>query len=97
MTDRDRASLEPVVRDSFLCEINALKPGNVSQYADGHGMTYSDFVHSADVCTPILCDDKLTVGERVLKSVELTKAEVGCNTNLGMLLLYFQGCGIRFL
>lgn len=88
MTDRDRASLELVVRDSFLFEINALKPGNVSQYADGHGMTYSDFVHSADICTPILCDDKLTVGERVLKSVELTKAEVGCNTNLGMLLLF---------
>ena len=49
MTDRDRAPLDPVVRDSFLYEINALKPGNVSQYADGHGMTYTDFVHSAAV------------------------------------------------
>ena len=88
MTERDQAALELLVRDSFLREINALKPGNVSQYADGHGMTYTNFVHSADICTPILCDDSLTIGERVLKSVELTKAKVGCNTNLGMLLLF---------
>lgn len=76
------------MRDSFLNEINALKPGNVSQYADGHDMSYGDFVVSADVSTPILCNKGLGLGERVLRSVEATKDKVGCNTNLGMLLLF---------
>ncbi len=88
MSRRDRASLEAVVRDSFLNEINALKPGNVSQYADGHGMSYGDFVVSAEVSTPILCDAALGLGERILYSVEATIGKVGCNTNLGMLLLF---------
>ncbi|MFT5132403.1 MAG: triphosphoribosyl-dephospho-CoA synthase [Gammaproteobacteria bacterium] len=88
MNHRDRAGLERVVRDSFLNEINALKPGNVSQYADGHGMSYTDFVLSADLTSPILCDDGLGVGERILQSVKVTRDKVGCNTNLGMLLLF---------
>jgi triphosphoribosyl-dephospho-CoA synthase len=88
MSRLNQISLEAVVRDSFLNEIDALKPGNVSQYADGHDMSYADFVSSADVSTPILCDTRLGPGERVLRSVEATKEQVGCNTNLGMLLLY---------
>ena len=32
------------VYDSFIAELHALKPGNVSRYADGHGMAYGDFV-----------------------------------------------------
>ncbi len=73
---------------SFITEVNALKPGNVSSYAAGHDMTIDDFVRSAELVTPVLCDPTLTVGERVLESVKLTIAEVGCNTNLGMLLLF---------
>ncbi len=88
MTNHDRVSLQRIVRNSFLNEVNALKPGNVSRYADGHGMSYADFVFSADICTPVLCDDRLGVGERVLRCVELTREKVGCNTNLGMLLLF---------
>ncbi|MCK5668398.1 MAG: triphosphoribosyl-dephospho-CoA synthase, partial [Gammaproteobacteria bacterium] len=38
--------------------------------------------------TPILCDPSLSVGERILESVKITMSEVGCNTNLGMLLLF---------
>ncbi|MBT7953300.1 MAG: triphosphoribosyl-dephospho-CoA synthase, partial [Gammaproteobacteria bacterium] len=80
--------LEVLVHNSFIGEISALKPGNVSQYADGHGMSFSDFVVSADVTTPILCNETLCVGEKVFYSVEATKNKVGCNTNLGMILLF---------
>jgi len=73
---------------SFITEVNSLKPGNVSPYSEGHDMTVTDFVKSAELATPILCDPSLSVGERILESVKITMSEVGCNTNLGMLLLF---------
>ena len=73
---------------SFIAEVNALKPGNVSLYSEAHGMTVADFVKSAELTSPILCDTALSVGERVLECVRVTMSEVGCNTNLGMLLLF---------
>ena len=80
--------IQQLVLDSFLAEVDALKPGNVSRYADGHGMVYEDFRLSAEKVSPILCDVPLGVGERILKGVEVTREAVGCNTNLGMLLLF---------
>ena len=80
--------LEPLVLRSFITEVNALKPGNVSRYAGGHGMTSEDFIRSAQLVTPVLCNYGLTLGERIQQSVRITKTEVGCNTNLGMLLLF---------
>lgn len=80
--------LESMVKDSFVQEIEALKPGNVSKYAAGHNMTYCDFERSAELCSPILCNDSLGLGESILHSVEVTRKEIGCNTNLGMLLLF---------
>ena len=74
--------------NSFITEVNSLKPGNVSPYSEGHDMTVADFVKSAELVTPILCDPSLSVGERILESVKITRSEVGCNTNLGMLLLF---------
>lgn len=82
------SALQAIVRDSFITEVNALKPGNVSRYADGHGMTCNDFLLSADLVTPILCDRKLSMGQRILESVKITKLKSGKNTNLGMLLLF---------
>lgn len=73
---------------SFITEVNALKPGNVSPYSEGHDMTVADFVKSAELTSPILCNATLSVGERILESVKITMSEVGCNTNLGMLLLF---------
>lgn len=81
-------SLQDWVYLSFLTEVNALKPGNVSQYAAGHGMELDDFRKSAELCSPILCNSKLSVGERIYQSVEATMESVECNTNLGMLLLF---------
>jgi triphosphoribosyl-dephospho-CoA synthase len=80
--------LQEIVRDSLITEINALKPGNVSRYADGHGMTLNDFLLSADLVTPILCNKGLSMGQRILESVKITRDQVGTNTNLGMLLLF---------
>ena len=82
------AEIQRAVRASFVGDINALKPGNVSIYSDGHGMKIADFIRSAELCTPILCDPGLAFGERIFNAVEVTMTEVGCNTNLGMLLLF---------
>lgn len=82
-----RSDLPALVYDCFICDINALKPGNVGRHGAGHGMECADFVRSAEVVTPILCDRRLGLGKRILYSVEATRAAVHCNTNLGMVLL----------
>ena len=73
---------------SFTGEIEALKPGNVSVYADGHNMTVADFLTSANLVAPIICDKRLPAGERVYQSIKATREAVACNTNLGMVLLF---------
>lgn len=74
-----------------LAELEALKPGNVHMFADGHGMCVQDFMQSAEVSAPALCDDRLhgarTLGQRILHALQATHASVGCNTNLGIILL----------
>jgi triphosphoribosyl-dephospho-CoA synthase len=68
-------------------EILALKPGNVHVHADGHGMTAAQFIESAEVAAPALARRGCDVGTRILDAVAATRAAVGCNTNLGILLL----------
>lgn len=68
-------------------EVMALKPGNVHVYAAGHGMTVEDFLLSAEAAAPEIARAHAPVGERILRSVRATRAAVGCNTNLGILLL----------
>lgn len=82
------SGFQDAVMSSFIIEVNSLKPGNVSPYSEGHDMTVADFVRSAEITSPILCDPALSVGERVLESVRATISGIGCNTNLGMLLLF---------
>jgi len=84
----DRKALEAAVMASFVGELEALKPGNVSTYADGHDMTARDFLLSAEVSVPLLCRANGCLGKRVLESVKATRDAVACNTNLGMLLLF---------
>ncbi|MYH70137.1 MAG: triphosphoribosyl-dephospho-CoA synthase, partial [Gammaproteobacteria bacterium] len=81
------AGLTAQVYDCFICDINALKPGNVGRHGAGHGMEYADFATSAEIISPILCDRRLGIGRKILSSVEATRAAVHCNTNLGMILL----------
>lgn len=79
--------LSALLYDCFICDINALKPGNVGRHGAGHGMECADFARSAEVVSPILCDRRLGIGRKILSSVEATRAAVHCNTNLGMILL----------
>jgi triphosphoribosyl-dephospho-CoA synthase len=84
-------SLASLVRDAVaaacIAELEALKPGNVHVHADGHGMTVADFRKSAQVTADVLGTPGLSVGERILRAAQMTSQTVGCNTNLGILLL----------
>lgn len=74
-------------RAACLAELDALKPGNVHAYAAGHRMAVADFVTSAEVSAPALAARGAGVGARVRDGVAATRAAVGQNTNLGILLL----------
>lgn len=73
--------------DACRAEIDALKPGNVHRFADGHRMTAGQFLESAAVSAPRICEPKASVGRRILGAVAATREKVGTNTNLGILLL----------
>lgn len=68
-------------------ELEALKPGNVHIFADGHGMTVQDFMLSAEAASQVIAKPELSLGQRILLSVEATQKAVHCNTNLGIILL----------
>ena len=70
-----------------LAELEALKPGNVHIFADGHGMVVQDFLHSAEASAQVIAQPELSVGERILHSIAATRQAVGQNTNLGIVLL----------
>ena len=74
-------------RESCLAELRALKPGNVHDHADGHGMAVAQFETSATVAAPVIAAPGLRVGQRILRAVEATRSAVGLNTNLGIILL----------
>ncbi|PKO45969.1 MAG: triphosphoribosyl-dephospho-CoA synthase [Betaproteobacteria bacterium HGW-Betaproteobacteria-22] len=74
-------------QSACMAELQAIKPGNVHVFADGHGMTVHDFIKSADVTANVIVTPDYTVGERVFYAVRATKNAVGQNTNLGLLLL----------
>jgi triphosphoribosyl-dephospho-CoA synthase len=68
-------------------EIEAPKPGNVHTFAGGHDMQARHFLDSARVAAPAIAAPGARVGTRIRKAVDATFAEVGMNTNLGILLL----------
>lgn len=80
-----------VIRATYeLCcaqEVDALKPGNVHRFADGHGMSVADFLTSATVSSDALTDPALPLGRRILEAVKATRKAVNTNTNLGIILL----------
>jgi triphosphoribosyl-dephospho-CoA synthase len=80
-------ALEALYREACEIELQAFKPGNVSVYADGHDMTVDDFRRSAEVSAGPLCNPAYSLGERIYYAVKATRETVGCNTNLGILLL----------
>lgn len=68
-------------------ELRAVKPGNVGDHADGHQMTPTHFRESARASADPLSDDRIGLGERIYRAVEVSLEVAGCNTNLGILLL----------
>ena len=74
-------------REACVAELSALKPGNVHIFADGHGMVVQDFLKSADASMAPISKPEFCVGERIFQAVSATWGEVGCNTNLGIILL----------
>ena len=81
------AKIAQAYRNACMVELEALKPGNVHVFADGHGMTIHDFIQSADASAAVIAQENLSVGERIFQSVKATKIAVGMNTNLGIILL----------
>jgi len=79
--------LSDIFKASCMAELEALKPGNVHIFADGHGMTVVDFVNSAEAAASVIALPNLNLGKRILLSVQATQKAVNCNTNLGLILL----------
>lgn len=79
--------LAQLYRQSCLDEVAVLKPGNVHVFADGHGMVVDDFIKSAEASCKVIAQANLSVGQRILNAVNATWDSVGCNTNLGIILL----------
>lgn len=86
MIERSKA-IAAAYRDACRLELAALKPGNVHARSAGHGMTVADFERSAEVSAPHIAAAGLPVGDRIRRAVEATVDAVGCNTNLGIVLL----------
>ena len=81
------AKIARLVREVCELDVRAFKPGNVSVDSPGHRMTATDFMKSADAVARPLAAPGLDVGERILAAITATRTAVGCNTNLGIVLL----------
>jgi triphosphoribosyl-dephospho-CoA synthase len=74
-------------RDACLAELEALKPGNVHRFSDGHDMTVADFVASAEAAAPLIARKGVGLGERIRLAAAASRLAAGQNTNLGIILL----------
>jgi triphosphoribosyl-dephospho-CoA synthase len=81
------AEVAAVIGEACLTEIRAFKPGNVSLASPGHGMNARDFIASADAMASVIASPGASVGRRILRAIEVTRAKVPFNTNLGIVLL----------
>ena len=68
-------------------ELQAFKPGNVSVYSPAHDMTVEDFILSAKVSAEPVSNPDYSLGEKIFYAMKATREAVGCNTNLGIILL----------
>lgn len=81
------ALVEALYRDACRFDVIARKPGNVSLDSPGHGMTARDFLASAGVTAPLVAAAGAGIGGTVRAAVAANWEAVGCNTNLGIVLL----------
>lgn len=80
-------TLQQAFIEACTLDVTCFKPGNVSVESPGHGMQATDFIASAQAAAVPICDPALGVGARILGAVQATRLAVGCNTNLGIVLL----------
>ncbi|MDQ7089301.1 MAG: triphosphoribosyl-dephospho-CoA synthase [Methylococcales bacterium] len=81
------SKLSKLYHDACDIELQAFKPGNVSVYAEGHDMTIKDFQLSAMASMTPITNPNYSLGEKIYYAVKNTRDRVGCNTNLGIILL----------
>ena len=86
-TDAARTPLQRALLRACRADVEAFKPGNVAIGAPAHRMTAADFLRSAEAVVAPLADASLALGPRIEAAVAATAAAVGCNTNLGIVLL----------
>jgi triphosphoribosyl-dephospho-CoA synthase len=82
-----RKQIIDAYKKACICDVEAFKPGNVSVYNAGHDMEVDDFLLSAEVSAEPITNPEYSLGEKIYYSVKATRDAVGCNTNLGILLL----------
>lgn len=83
----DQGSLKQAYVEACEIELQAFKPGNVSVFSEGHDMTVEQFRISAEVSAGPLCNSEYSLGEKIYYAIQATRDAVGCNTNLGIVLL----------
>ena len=83
----DAVGVAAAYREACRFDVITFKPGNVSCEEPGHGMEARDFLRSAAVSAPWLARPGLGVGARIAGAIAATREAVGCNTNLGIVLL----------
>ena len=73
----------------YACKLDvfSIKPGNVFLNHPAYGMTHKDFLQSSMACSDIICERNMDIGLKILESVKASMDVVGCNTNLGIILL----------
>lgn len=87
MTRLSATAAAAIFRDACRFDVLALKPGNVSLGRPAHGMDARDFLRSAAVAAAPAADISRGTGASIDAAIAATFAAVGCNTNLGIVLL----------
>lgn len=83
----ERQQLKEAYEHACEVELQAFKPGNVSVFSDGHDMSVEDFRVSYRVSSDPITNPDYSLGEKIYYAVKATREAVGCNTNLGIILL----------
>ena len=73
----------------YACKLDvfSVKPGNVFHGHPAYGMTHKDFLQSSMACSDVICEQNMDIGEKILECIRSSMDVVGCNTNLGIILL----------
>lgn len=82
-----RAALREFYVTACTLDVQAFKPGNVSERSAGHGMQASDFIASAHASAAAMTEPGIKLGERIHRAIVATHDAVATNTNLGIVLL----------